>query len=152
MIAAAAQPAAALSCLVPDPIRSFAEIHAAPESYRAYVGRFFFDPGRLPYSDAPADVSATPPAIPAQFTGRQLGPTGFDTAVETAMVLQPSCAGPWCGSLTPGDEVLVFAREEDGRLIVDLEPCPGKVQGAPDAETRERLAACMRGEDCAPAE
>ena len=69
-------------------------------------------------------------------------------AVETAVLLQPSCAGPWCGSLAPGDEVLIFAREEEGQLVVDLEPCPGKVQAAPDAATRDRLAACMRGEAC----
>ncbi|WP_341210971.1 hypothetical protein [uncultured Limimaricola sp.] len=137
---------------MPDPVRSFAEIHAAPESYRAYVGRFAFDVSKLPYSDAPADVSATPNPIPADFTGHQLGPTGFDTPVEAAMLLQPSCLGPWCGGLAPDDEVLVFAREEDGVLIVDLEPCPGKVQAAPDAETRDKLAACMRGEDCRVAE
>ncbi|WP_370163135.1 hypothetical protein [Limimaricola soesokkakensis] len=149
----AAPPAAALSCLVPDPIRSFAEIHAAPESYRAYIGSFAFDADRLPpMQDLSQPVTATPNPVPAEFTGHQLGPTGFDTPVTAAMLLQPSCAGPWCGSLSPGDEVLVFAREEDDRLIVDLEPCPGKVQAAPDAAMRERLAACMRGEDCAPAE
>ncbi|WP_090111794.1 hypothetical protein [Limimaricola pyoseonensis] len=133
-------------------MRSFAEIHAAPEIYRAYVGRFAFDEGKLPHSDAPADVSAVPNPIPAEFAGHQLGTTGFETPVETPMVLQPSCLGPWCGGLAPGDEVLVFARVEDGRLIVDLEPCPGKVQAAPDAAAREALAACMRGEDCRPAE
>jgi hypothetical protein len=147
----AAQPAAALSCLVPDPVRSFAEIHAAPESYRAYVGRLSFDASKLPPSVAAAAANATPPAIPAGLSGYQLGPTGFDTPVETAVVLQPSCAGPWCGSLAPGDEVLIFAREEEGQLVVDLEPCPGKVQAAPDAAMRDRLAACMRGEACAPA-
>ncbi|MCP1167440.1 hypothetical protein [Limimaricola litoreus] len=151
-MAAAAQPAAALSCLVPDPIRSFAEIDAAPEIYRAYVGRFAFDASKLPRSDAAANVSTSPEPIPADFTGHQLGPTGFDTEIETAMILQPSCAGPWCGALVPGKEVLVFARVEEGRLIVDLEPCPGTVQAAPDAAMRERLAACLRGEACAPAE
>lgn len=145
----AAPPVAALSCLVPDPIRSFAEIHAAPESYRAYIGSFAFDADRLPpMQDLSQPVTATPNPVPAEFTGHQLGPTGFDTPVEAAMLLQPSCAGPWCGSLAPDDKVLVFARVEEGQLIVDLDPCPGKVQAAPDAATRERLAACMRGEDC----
>lgn len=138
---------------MPDPVRSFSEIHAAPETYRAYVGRFAFDASKLPpMQDLSQPMSATPNPVPADFTGHQLGPTGFDTPVETAMVLQPSCAGPWCGSLAPGDEVLVFARVEDGQLIVDLDPCPGKVQAAPDAAMRERLAACMRGEDCRAAE
>ncbi|MGR3464856.1 hypothetical protein [Limimaricola sp.] len=147
----AAQPAAALSCLVPDPVRSFIEIDAAAEIYRAYVGRFAFDASALPTSDASADTTTTPPPIPARFTGHQLGPTGFDTPVEAEMTLQPSCAGPWCGSLAPGDEVLVFAQVQDDRLVVDLAPCPGKVQGAPDAAMRDKLAACMRGEECVPA-
>ena len=137
---------------MPDPLRSFAEIDAAPETYRAYIGRFAFDAAKLPRMQAPADVDMTSAPIPADFDGRQLGPTGFDTVIEAAMILQPSCAGPWCGALVPGEEVLVFARVEEGGLIVDLEPCPGKVQAAPDAETREKLAACMRGEACAPAE
>lgn len=148
-----AGPVSALSCLAPDALRSFTEAHAASESYRAYVGSFDFDPSALPpVQDLSLPVSATPNPVPARFTGLQLGPTGFKTPVEERMILQPSCAGPWCGSLAPEDEVLVFAREEDGKLIVDLEPCPGRVQGAPDDATREKLAACMRGEECVPAE
>ncbi len=145
-----AAPAQALSCLRPDPIRSFLQADAAPETYLALLGAFEFDADLLLIPDPAKPVSAAPPPLTARFTGHQLGPDGFDTPVDLEVVLQPSCAGPWCGSLAPGDDVLAFARREDGALIVDLEPCPGKVQGAPDAAARDRLTACMRGAACLP--
>lgn len=84
----------------------------------------------------------------AKFTGHQLGTTGFETPVSLDMELRSECSGPWCGSISPEGEVLIFAREDGDRQVVEIGACPFWVQGAPDAETVQALVACARGEEC----
>lgn len=74
---------------MPDPIRSFADIHAAPECYRAYIGRFALDAAKLPpVQDLSQPATVTPNRVPAEFAVHQQGPTGFNTPVGAAMLLQ----------------------------------------------------------------
>ena len=136
----------ALTCVPPDPIGAFQEAQAAPETYKVLHGTLSFDPSRMPPGDGSA--APTPEPVGARFTGFALGLAGFTRPVEAPMTLQPTCAGPWCGSIGPGT-VLLFAEVTDAGYIVEIGPCGGGAFDQVPEATLERLASCIRGEACA---
>ncbi len=146
----AASPALALSCLAPDPLRSFQEAAAAPETYVVLLGRLDFDPALMPeggYQDRQDGDDPAP--VPARFQGQGLGPGGFAPSSVGALTLRPTCAGPWCGSVEPaGGEWLLFARQVPGGWEVEVGPCGGMIFERPAQAVLDRLAACMGGEAC----
>jgi hypothetical protein len=139
----AATEAAALTCRPADPLRSFREAQAAPETYHVLHGQLAFDAAEMPQGlrrDLPLPVAA-------RFTGFALGRSGFTTPIEAGVTLQPICAGPYCGTFGPG-EALLFAQVTDNGYLVEIGPCG---DGAFDRVTPallEDLAACLRGEAC----
>ncbi|HVG49862.1 MAG TPA: hypothetical protein VM899_17180 [Rubellimicrobium sp.] len=144
----AATQAEALTCARPDPIRSFRDAQAAPESYVVLHGTLGFDPAAMPGGGFSPTPEPRPAPVGAVFQGFALGLDGFTRPVEATVTLQPTCAGPWCGSLAPGT-YLLFAEVTASGFRVEIGPCGGGAfDGVPEA-TLGQLAACLRGEACA---
>ena len=142
----AATQAAALTCAPADPIRDFQAAHAAPETYNVLYGTLSFDPARMPQGTDPAP---RPGPVEASFSGFVLGLEGFTRPVEAPVTLQPTCAGPWCGTFGPGT-ALLFAQVTGEGYLVEIGPCGGGAFDQVSEATLSRLAACMRGEACRP--
>lgn len=141
-----AGPALALSCMRPDPVRSFAEAQASPDRYIVLYGRFDFDPSAMPSLDQPRQEDTVDP-VPATFTGMALGPDGFTIPYNTGLWLQPTCAGIWCGRMEPSDHVLAFVRDRgDGSFVLELGPCDTWVHYTPSTEVLDRMRDCLTGE------
>ena len=144
----AATQAAALTCLPADPIRNFREAQAAPESYHILHGRLRFDRSLMPRGVSD-DPGVAPNPVDAQFEGFALGSEGFTTPVEAEVVLQSTCAGPYCGTFGPG-EALLFAEITEAGYLVRIGPCGGGAFDQVNQDTLDGLAACLRGEGCGP--
>jgi hypothetical protein len=144
--------AAALTCVPPDPLRSFREANAAPESYVVLHGRLHFDPALMPGADAlppPGAAETRLDPVEARFEGFALGLAGFTRPVSATVVLEPSCLGQFCAGIGPGDGWLLFARPSGtGAYHVAIEPCGNRAfDGVPRA-TLDALATCLQGGPC----
>lgn len=135
----------ALSCARPDVVRSFAAADAAPEITYVLKGRLRFDEALLP--QGVVNAPRAPAAIPATFAGVALGQDGFTIPYERAVILQPACAGPWCGSAQAGAEAIMFATVRGDDLVITASPCGGKIFYSPTNQMVRQLTACMQG-DC----
>ena len=143
----AATQATALTCAPPDPIRSFQNAQDAPESYVVLYGTLQFDPASIPEGGFSQDPEPRPAPVGAAFSGLALGLEGFTRPVQETVTLQPTCAGPWCGSIAPGT-YLLFAEITDSGTRVEIGPCGGGAFDGVSEETLTQLTACMRGQAC----
>jgi hypothetical protein len=149
----AAAEAAALSCAMPDPVQSFRMAQESPERYVVLHGRLTFDESLMPggFTEQPQDGTGVPDMltdpVPARFEGFALGLDGFTRPLDTAVTLQPSCLGPWCGAMGEG-VWLLFAQVTEGGYRVAVEPCGSWTFEAPTEAVLSQMAACMRGEAC----
>ena len=140
LAALAATPATALSCLRPDPLTSF---DAAAQSDLPYLVLS----GRIELT-GPVPPEGQPAAVAARLTGTGLSPEGLSVPFDEAITLDRQCEGPWCGFLPGEDPVLVFARVDGDRPLVELNPCGTWVFPAPDAQTEAALVACLEQGAC----
>jgi hypothetical protein len=138
--------ASALSCLRPEIDALWTRATGGEARYTVALGRLDFDAGGLPQTGVGA--AAQPVYLPARFTGNGLSQQGFDTPMSLNVALEVRCIGPWCGSATPGQELVAFLRQHPEGWVVELAPCGGMVWPEPDAAVRARLLACMNGADC----
>jgi len=150
-LAAAAGQAQALSCMQPDPVRTFQDAHAAPEPWVVLLGRLVYgtpppipDPMNLKPGQQPRVA-----AFPATFSGMGLSASGFDRPYSGTIMMQPVCYGPWCGGYPGQADVLIFARvQADGSYLLEIDPCGQSVFGPPSTAVVAALTACMAGRDC----
>lgn len=147
-LAVIATQASALSCLRPDPIQSFQVAAGAEAEYLILKGKFAFDANLLPQSEVASGL-VLPQPVAAEFRGQSLTVDGFTNPLTGLITVMPVCIGAFCGGLTPGVEVIAFARKQDNIYVVDADPC-GAWVFTPDAVTEAALAACVRGEPCVP--
>lgn len=140
--------AGALSCLPTDPIKSFQVATESASEYLILKGQFAFDASLLPQSEVSSGL-VLPQPVPAQFQGQSLTVDGFTNPISGPITVMPVCIGAFCGGLTPGVEVIAFARKQDNTYVVDADPC-GAWVFTPDSVTEAALAACVRGEACVP--
>lgn len=149
LTAAAAGPALSLSCMRPDPVRSFAEAQASADRYVVLYGSFSFDASAMPAFDEREEGETIEP-VPGTFEGMALGPDGFTIPYMSGLWLRPTCAGIWCGGMEPANDVLAFVRDRgDGTYELELGPCPFWVHFDPSRETLERMQDCLVGrEEC----
>jgi len=138
--------AQALSCMRPDVADSFNRANDIAEPVYILRGVLTFDAALMP-KDVVNEVR-NPDPVPATFEGLGLTHDGFTTRFAGDLVLQPRCAGPWCGSTVPGQEVIVFATDLGDQLVVEIGACGGTVFQDPTPEMDAVLAACLRGEPC----
>ncbi len=143
----AATQAAALTCVRPDPIQSFRDAQAASGSYAVLYGTLDFDPARMPEGGFGEAPNPRPDMVGAAFSGLALGLEGFMRPVQDTVALQPTCAGPWCGSIAPGT-YLLFAEVTASGYRVEIGPCGGGAFDQVSETTLMQLTACMRGQAC----
>lgn len=138
--------AAALSCVKPDPVRTFLEIAAVETPYYILYGTLEFDINKQPGFVETAEPDPDP--IPARFDGKGLTLEGFTAAFAGDVTLQPLCSGPWCGGAAPGVLALYFAAVVDGGLTIEADACGSKVFSEPTQDTLDAVTACMQGKPC----
>ena len=143
----AAGQAQALSCLPSDPVRSFIELDVAPENYIVLHGTLTFDESGLPPFVQDGPVS-DPAPITADFTGKGLTEDGFTADYTGPVVLQVTCAGPWCGTPQSGLDSVLFVATDDQPFVVTAGPCGGRLFHEPTPETLADLTTCMQGGAC----
>lgn len=139
----------ALSCLRPDPLTTFQELAAAPESYFVLYGRLRFDESDLP-AGVSTDQTRAPAPIRAYFAGKGLTSNGFTNTYQSEVILQVDCAGPWCGSARSGVDALYFVAAKDPPVTMQAQPCGGMIFEEPSQATLDMLTSCMQGGPCSP--
>lgn len=139
--------------MAPDVARSFQQANEAAETYVGLYGTFDFDPAAMPQGiemDRNGANLPAPEPVLAKFRGQGLTPRGWEGDLRLEVLLMPTCAGPWCGSLEPGDPILVFAQRNGTDYAVEVGPCGGWAFVAPDEATLDQATACMAGGECTP--
>ena len=132
---------AALSCLAPDAVATYAEAVASEARYSVLLGRLHFDEEDLPPALNSSFTPASPVAVPARFEGAFLSGGTFVEGYEASLSLLVECAGPWCGSATDGAEYLLFAEHGERGLQVTLGACAFWAFQDP---TQEQVASIQR--------
>lgn len=145
MVALVAGQAAALSCIQPDPVRAFQQAAEADITYYVLYGTLDFDASKQP--NGVENDPRRPDPIPAVFRGNGLSETGFDLPFETALTVQPYCAGPWCGQTAPHTPALIFAQVQGDDILVEVSPCGGQVFLEPASDVLDKMTQCLNG-DC----
>ncbi len=146
---ATAGPSFALSCVRPDPERSFARAFEAAEPYMVVHGSFAFDTTRMPMTASGGDnPNASGASLPARFTGSGLTTDGFTTPLAIPVTLDVECLGPWCGSLSEKTDQLAFLERRDDGYHLSVTACPGMVFDTPDAELLTRMQSCLSDGGC----
>ncbi len=151
VLALIASNASALSCLPPDPTRAFQSASDAPSAYVVLLGQFDFDASGLPPAVSQGDAAQNPAPRVARFVGNGLTLQGFTSPQDRDIILEFSCAGPWCGTLQPGATVMAYARKDGDTYAVEVDPCSGWIFPQPTDETLDRVIDCLRGNSCDPA-
>lgn len=134
--------ARALSCVAPDPQTTFDRVAAAEETYYVAHGRFSFDETLVP------GLNGKPAAVRARFEGQSLTRDGFTAPFQRAVTLDIGCAGPWCGGIVAGRDMLVFLERRDDGLHLSLPACADTVFDTPDPGLLDRIATCFRQGFC----
>jgi hypothetical protein len=140
----------ALSCLRPDPIATFQQLAAEPESYFVLYGTLTFDERALPQGNNSFENITPPDPIPARFEGKGLSKAGFATPYISRATLQVTCAGPWCGSARSGAQAIYFVPASDPPVTMQASACGGMVFEDPTPDVLEMLTSCMQGGTCTP--
>lgn len=140
--------AQALSCLATDAISTFAQLDAAPDDYIVLHGSLTFDENALPPVLQENPVADEPAPITAEFTGTGLTADGFTVDYAGPVVLQITCAGPWCGTAQSGQDAVIFVSVGDSPLTVTAGPCGGRLFYEPTPDTLAALTTCMQDGPC----
>ena len=140
--------AVALSCVPPSIGGSFQNYVDAPELYVVYSGTW------QPMQPVPSTSGGGPlPPVRYQFTGRQVGAGGATGSPRRLdVVVQPQCAGSWCGDYpSAGENALAFiedrGRGSRPRYVFEEGPCGGAQFANTRANVRQ-MASCMAGRSC----
>lgn len=142
--------AQALSCLRPDPVATFQRLASEPDSYFVLYGRLTFDENMLPEGTNSFEDNAPPDPIPARFEGKGLSKAGFTTPYVSNVLLQVTCAGPWCGSARSGIDAIYFVPASDPPVTMQAGACGGMIFEDPTPAVLEALTRCMQGGPCTP--
>jgi len=145
-----ASQAAALSCMRPDPVAAFQNALDAPERFYVLYGQIDFDEALLP--QGLVNARPLPQPIAGVYRGDGLTKNGFRPTTLSDVIVQSSCAGPWCGRMAAGADHLMFAKQTDAGLVINVGPCGGAVFAAPTQDMLDQMVQCMRGEACVPAD
>ena len=136
----AAGQAQALSCRAPDLMTSYAEAAASDLPYLVLTGTITGQPA--------TDRIEKPTSVTAHMTGMGLTPDGFTVPFDGEVIVNVTCAGPWCGGFPGPDPLLAFVQIDGEIPVLTMGACGGWTFAAPDAVTTDRLTACMSGADC----
>lgn len=146
-LAALAGPVQALSCLPTDPAATFVAMTAESEGFILLQGSLDFDSSALP-AFIETDPTPAPAPIAATFTGTELTAAGPGEVTIIPATLQISCAGPWCGSASSGQEAVIFATGDSDAITIYAGPCGGQVFYDPTPAMIATLTTCLQGGTC----
>ena len=135
--------AQALSCIVPDPATSFATASASEMPYLVLTGILTAPP-------ASGTAAVSPTSVLAHLTGHGLATDGFTVPFDGDVVLEATCAGPWCGTLPASGPVVAFARIDGAVPVIEMSACGGWLFPDPDRATLDLLTECINGKACSP--
>lgn len=129
-------------------LHAWSDAQSSDRLYLILRGDLVFDERELPQTDWD-DQAATPEAtlINAFFSGYQLGRNGFLRPLQSDVILNVSCYGPWCASALSGEKYVVFAELIESDLVIETNPCGGFLFPA-SKDIEDDLIRCMRGERC----
>ena len=133
--------AQALSCMRPDPLTSFANASAADLPYLVLTGELTAPP-------ATGMTEQQPSSTTAHLVGFGLANDGFTVPFDGDVVLDVTCAGPWCGTMPASGSVVAFARIDGSVPVIELSACGGWLFVEPDQATLDGLTSCIRGMAC----
>lgn len=141
-----AGPALSLSCIRPDPVRSYQQAADAEEVYLLVTGTLSHDPASVP----PKPEDGQSATMPATLTGAFLNADRFEGAFAAPVTVSLDCVASWCGQMPePSAEVLAFLQETPTGYALSLGPCGGWMFVDPTEAQIERVVACHTGGDCA---
>jgi hypothetical protein len=139
--------AQALSCLAPDPVQTFHRAMEAPDTYVILRGTLAIAEILIP----PEVGKDQEHAVPVWFHGMALTNDGFTRPFDGPMIVQVTCAGPWCGTVPADTDLIFFVQVVDGTYTIDAGPC-GAGTFVPDPKTEALLTSCLRGDACVSAQ
>ncbi|MBM2575881.1 hypothetical protein JQC91_06160 [Jannaschia sp. Os4] len=144
LLALAAQPAHALSCLRPEPARTFAEADASPAGYRIARGTLAPPEGwTAPASEDPGAPDRRGYAVEATGALRFATRDGWSAPRPVRVTIEVGCVAHWCGA-PPAGEAVLFLRDAGGTLVLDEAACPmWSFPATP--EVLAELRRCVRG-------
>jgi hypothetical protein len=140
--------ATALSCMRPDPVRSYNTAADAEELYLVALGKVSFDASKLPKAEGNTSPERT--RIPARIEGKALSKTGFDYPFERDITVEVLCFGPWCGGGVPGETYLAFLRKTEEGYVMTADPCWSMAFSQPSQEDISRVVQCHKTGRCMP--
>ena len=136
--------AQALSCLRPDAVMLYEQARDSEDAFHIVRGELQITG---PVTAPDPDTGATGETL-ARLVGTMLTDDGFTTTFDQPVTIVSSCAGPWCGSPTGQEGLLIAAvRIGEDRLTLDAGPCGGDMLPY-DADGADRLLACHRSGQC----
>lgn len=145
-----ATPALSLSCLPPDPVRDYQAADTADTRWGIAVGRLDFDENRLPKVDWKRQDAVPPQTdLRATMVGHALDPSGYNTVFQANVTLRVLCFGPWCAAPKSGARYLAFIKHENGKRVVQADPCGNWLYINPRREDLDRVHKCLVGGPCA---
>jgi hypothetical protein len=141
----------ALSCMPWTLEHSYAAAADSDEDYVIAQGTLNFPKRKLPKVDWNRQQD-TPPIteIRGRIEGKALSRNGFTVPFDTDLIITVRCTGPWCPSVTPGKEHLVFLKKSGSRYALDFGPCSSMGWIEPTGQMLKRVEACLAGADCTP--
>ncbi|MBT0957430.1 hypothetical protein IV417_08530 [Alphaproteobacteria bacterium KMM 3653] len=137
-----AQGAFALSCLRPDPVRSYENARNSSQAHRIVLGKITL------LTPAPAAKGQDPITVKARLKGHELTTKGFTAPYDQTITLSTSCAGPWCGSLPNDTTGMAVLSEHSGGPLLSMGPCGGSFFARPSKEALTKVVTCHRGGKC----
>lgn len=142
-------PALSLSCLPADPVRDFKAAAESGDRWGLAVGRLDFDESRLPEVDR--NHQAQVPSrtdLRAQMIGHALDMRGFETVFQANVTLRVLCFGPWCAQPESGATYLAFIKHENGKRVLQADPCGQWLYMNPSRADLDRVHSCFAGGPC----
>ncbi len=145
LLALAATPVSALSCLPPDPVRMYETARDADQTFVIFKG----------HSVGTAQIRLPPRNLPdaravsrIRIEGASLGPTGFSEPVSAQVSLVLECANIWCADAPDfSGEFLAAVQATSQGPVIALSPCANNVLPATE-DGVARLLACHETGDC----
>ena len=147
LLAVTAGPALSLSCMKPDPARSYTQAAEAEEAYLVVHGKLSHNPDAVPERKS----GEQPISFPATLTGAFLQADGFHGAFAAPLTVTVDCAMTWCGEAPESSvDVLAYLQETPTGYALTLGPCGGWMFTDPTTEDLDRVVSCHTGGDCTP--
>ncbi|MGB2203230.1 MAG: hypothetical protein ACPH5G_18010 [Pseudooceanicola atlanticus] len=147
LLATLSTQAQALSCMVPDTVRSYQRAAEAEESYVVVNGVLDHKVGAVTLGRKDGDP---PIEFEADLSGNYLNQEGFIEPFAQRVTVVLNCVSAWCATLPPaGEEVLAYVRQTDeGDFFIDAQPCTMNLFVTPTRDDVLRVVACHKGERC----